>query len=221
MGGGASAAANENQAAQTNFYNALQQQQQTQFANQQELQGTIKSAFTPIVNAGVNQSGFSPSELATLRTSAADTAGQNYANAARSVAANAAGNDGPAMSSGVVKEQQAGVAAGGAAANTNAQNQITLNNAETGQQNFFKASDILSGANQTAAGSTTGLAEGTNAAGGNATKAIGQVDQENSAGSWQTILGGALGSVASGVTSGLTGDLGTEASKVGSGNWGW
>lgn len=219
--GGASAQAKENEQAQTNFFNGLTQQQGTQFANQQELQDTLTSAYTPIVNAGINQNGYTPDELAELKTSAAETAGANYAGASRALAASGAGAGSATDSSGILKEQEAGVATAGANANTVAQNQIELQNKEQGRQNFFTASSALGGVNSTAASSTSALAEGANGAGSNATKSIDQVDQENKAGSWQTILGGAVGAAASGVASGLTGGLGTAVSKVGSGDFGW
>jgi hypothetical protein len=221
MGGGASSQATENEKAQTNFFNNLQSQQESQYVNFQDIFNTIKQAYTPIVNAGIGQQGFTPAELASMRTSAAQTSGENYSNAERAVANSAGSSGGAATSSGVVGEEKAGIATAGANANTNAQNQITAADYATGRQNFLQASSILSGEGGQAGSGATGLAEDANGAGSNVTSAINMVDKENAAGSWQSILGGVAGSALDAVTGGLTGDLGTALSTVGSGNWGF
>jgi hypothetical protein len=216
---GSSGAQKNISAGQQNFFNSLQQNYASEFAGQQSILNSLNAAFQPILAGGPNAQGFSPAESAALNTQAMNTTGANYANAARATNEQMAGRGGgnAYLPSGV-NAQISGTIASQAAGQLSAeQNQNLLQNYGQGRQNFFNAAGALSGAaslyNPSGfAGQTTGAG---NAAFGSATQMYNQGNQ------WVGALSGALGGAVSAVSGGLTGGLGTEMSKVGSGNFGW
>jgi len=219
MCGGASSAQKQLSQEQSQFYQQLQQNYGTEFAGQQSILNSLSSAFAPIVGAGVNQQGFSAPELAAMNTAAINNSAGNYANAARAVNEQIAGRGGGNMylPSGTSAAIQGNIAAQAAGNLSNAENQITQANYQQGRQNFFNAAGALGGVASTYnpasfAGQATGAG---NAAFGSATQIYNQGNQ------WMGMLGGALGGAVGTVASGLSGGLGTEVSNLGSGNWGW
>ena len=122
----------ETQAAMTSTLNASYT---TMFAEQQALLKPLQVQLQQAVN---NPQGFSPAELASLRTSSTDLTAGQFEKAA--VAANTMGaaHGGADLSSGVQAGIEAGVATAGA--QTQAQNQqgITIANEQQRQQNFWK-----------------------------------------------------------------------------------
>lgn len=101
---------------------------------------SLNSSLTPIVNAGVNQQGFSPQELAAQNTQALNTTGGNYANAARALGGQLAGRGGDSgLESGIDQQIKAGLASNAAGQLSNEQLGITQKNYETGRENYERA----------------------------------------------------------------------------------
>ena len=184
---------------QAAFYKTLTNNYNTQFAGQSSILNSLKNAFTPILAAGPGQQGFTAPELAAMRTQAADTTAQAYAQARQAVNEKVAeaGGGNAYLPSGAAAQSNAGLASQAAQANAAQQNQITQQNYGQGLKNFQLAASALSG--------TAGLFDPTafagqgNSAGQNAFGSANTINQENNA--WKGELGGAIG----GVTSNLFG----------------
>jgi hypothetical protein len=82
--------------AQQQMYTTLNNNYSTAFGEDQQITGALTAAFTPILNAGPNQTGMSPSEYNALETSNTESTAQNYAQAqkatAQTIAAQGGGN---------------------------------------------------------------------------------------------------------------------------------
>jgi hypothetical protein len=113
----------------------------TNFANQSAVLSHINGVLAPIVGAGASQTGFAPSEKATLDTQAVDTTGANAAAAEREVGSETAGrNDsGNNPESGVDQALKAGVASSAAGQASSEELGITEADYATGRQNFENA----------------------------------------------------------------------------------
>ena len=70
----------------TQFMDTLMGNYNTNFSSQQSVLNHLNSVLSPIVQAGPNQTGFSPSELAAFNTQAIDSTGASAANAERAIA---------------------------------------------------------------------------------------------------------------------------------------
>jgi hypothetical protein len=151
MCGGSSSTQNQINQQQLQFYQNLNSQYNTVFGQNQAITGALTSAFTPILNAGPGQQGYSPGELQALNTSATENIGQNYAAAqkatAQILAARGGGNDLlPSSVDANLLAQNTNMAA---AQRASAQNQITQSSYNQGNQNWLTAANVL--------GSTAGL----------------------------------------------------------------
>jgi hypothetical protein len=151
MCGGSSSTQNQINQQQLQFYQNLNSQYNTVFGQNQAITGALTSAFTPILNAGPGQQGYSPDELQALNTSATENIGQNYAQAqkatAQILAARGGGNDLlPSSVDANILAQNTNMAA---AQRASAQNQITQSSYNQGNQNWLTAANVL--------GSTAGL----------------------------------------------------------------
>ena len=78
MCGGPTSAQTANQEAQAAFYQKQIQAYDTAYANFKELQNTLKQQFAPILAAGPGQMGYTPEELANLRTQATEGTAAGY-----------------------------------------------------------------------------------------------------------------------------------------------
>lgn len=218
---GASAQQTDLANSQQNFYNQLSSNYSQQFQNQNAILGTLQKSLNPIVNAGPNQYGFSAAETNNLNSQALQGTGQQYANASKALgqqqAAQGGGNS--YLPTGAQAQQQSSLAAGAA---NQASNQL-MGVKQAGYQQGYNQYQSAVGQLGGVAGmyNPNGVASGANSAGGVANSEANQVTQLNNAASPWNLVGGILGGAASAVTGGLTGDLGTAVSKVGSGNWGW
>lgn len=127
---------------QANFDNTLQGIFQAQYANQtqvlQYLQGKLQNALN-------NNQGYTPGQLTALRTGATDTTAQEAQNAQAGANAAAIRTGGSALPSGVSAMIESSVAQQAAQQQAQAQNAITTANANLQQQNFWNASNVLSG----------------------------------------------------------------------------
>jgi hypothetical protein len=177
-------------ASEQSFSQLLQQNYQTQFANQQGVLDTLNHTLSPIVSAGPNQQGFSPQELASMETTAINTTAGNYANAARALATNiagqtrtgtgAAGAGGTGLETGIQQQEQAQLASNAAGALSNEQLGIVNANYATGRQNFQNATGGL----ETLSGqyNPLGYAGAGTTAGSTAFNEAGAINQQSQAG---------------------------------------
>jgi hypothetical protein len=202
-------------AQQAAFYKTMTANYNTQFADQGAILSSLKTAFEPILSAGIDQFGFSPQETASLRTSASDNNATQFNNAQKTLnndlAARGGGNT--FLPSGADAQLQASLLGGAATQESNSQNQITEAGYNQGRSNFLAAESVLSGTAKLY--DPTLYAGDANQAGASAFQSADTIQAQND--QWQTILGGVLG----GVAGAATGGLGSAVSTLGSGNWGW
>lgn len=188
---------------QASFYQTLTSSYAQQFAGQSAILSALTSEFTPILQAGPNQFGFSPQETANLRTSASDTNATQFKNA--EVALNnqnaQAGGGNTLLPSGTNAQLQAGLDTAAATNETNTQNQITAAGYNQGRQNFSQAVSALSGTAQIY--NPQSYATSANSAGTSAFNSAYTIQQQNTG--WEASLGGILGGAAGAVLGGPIG----------------
>jgi hypothetical protein len=185
---------------QMNFLKTLNTSFGTTFANQQNILNNLTASFAPIVAAGPNQTGFSPAESAALHTGSQDTVTQEYKNAQIATQNNAetAGGGDESLGSGAEAQLKAANASGAAAEGSKESSEITQADYATGRQNYFAASQGLSGV--AAAENPEGFG-GLSVGEGNAAENTQKdISSENDA--WMQALGGALGGAVGGWASG-------------------
>jgi hypothetical protein len=139
---GPTAAEKSLQAQEQSFSTLLQSDYSQQFQNQQGVLAKLNESLTPTLEAGPNQMGYSPQELAALNTQAINTTGANYRNAAVAAGSALAGRGGGGSSgleSGVEQQIRAGIASGAAGTLSGEQLGITESNYATGRQNYDTA----------------------------------------------------------------------------------
>jgi hypothetical protein len=119
----------------------------------------LTSAFTPILQAGPGQQGFSSAEDTSLKTQNTETVATDYAQAQRATAQilAAKGGGNTFLPSSATANILAGNANAAAATRAQGENQINLQNYEQGYQNWSTAANVL--------GSTAGLLNPTGFAG--------------------------------------------------------
>lgn len=136
---------------QQQFYTNLTQQYSTIFGENQAITGALTAAFTPILQAGPSQTGFSPSEENALETQNTEGVATDYAQAQKATADILAARGGgntllPSSVDSTLLAQNTNQAA---AQRASGQNTITQANYAQGYQNWQQAAGIL--------GSTAGL----------------------------------------------------------------
>jgi hypothetical protein len=163
----------------------------TEFAGQQQILGSLMSAFQPMLAAGPDQQGFGPQERAALATQIGEGTAANYAKASQALntqlGARGGGNE--FLPTGARAQIDEALAAQAAQTQSNQQLQMTAANYAQGRANFGAAAGALSNAaglmNPTAA---AGAASG---AGVNAMNSANQIWQQGN--EWVGAVGGALG----------------------------
>lgn len=192
---GATPAQNQIESQQQSFYtNAISQANQV-FGNSSSVFNDLMKTFQPIVAAGPNQQGFSPTELSAMNSQAITNVGQGYKNAKEALGdQQAAFGGGTAVLPGGANIGQQDSLAENAANQTSSElNQITQANYAQGRQNWVNAAQGLAaapgvyGAATSASGNATG-------AGGAAAGTANQIAQDANS-PWQAAIG-ALGQVA-------------------------
>lgn len=174
---------------QAGFNKKLMAAFSTQFGKQSAILDSLTSRLQPMID---NPTGFSPEALAALRTSASDTNAGQFLGAQKALNSQIAGRqDASALGSGVDAQLRAGVAQAGAQNEANSQNNITLQNEQQKQQNFWSSINALSG--NAAQYNPLGFAGGATSGSG-AVANLGQAYQSSK----QSQLLGALGGVAGG-----------------------
>jgi hypothetical protein len=136
---------------QAAFYQNLTKQYNTVFGQNQAITGALTNAFTPILQRGPSQTGFSPSEENALQTQNTENVATNYAQAQKATAQILAAQGGgntllPSSMNANIIAQNANQAA---AQRAQGANQITQANYAQGYQNWNAAANVL--------GSTAGL----------------------------------------------------------------
>ena len=123
------------------FMDSLMANYNTNFAEQQAVLNHLNGVLAPIIQAGPNQTGFSPSEKAAFETTAIDTTGAAAANAERAIQTGTAGrNDsGNLPEAGNIEALKAGAAS--AAEGTLSSEELGITEADyaTGRANFENA----------------------------------------------------------------------------------
>jgi hypothetical protein len=195
---------NANQAAQT-ANNAAQQQNtfnsqlmnifNQQFQNQQGVLNFLKGKMTAGVN---NPQGYTPAQLTSMRTGATDATALQYQNAQKALQNNPAmGSAG--LPSGVRAQNEANLQGQEANAQAGAQEQITAQNANLQQTNYWNSVNALNGvaAQQNPLGYSGAATSGTDAVNGASGAESGASNAEtnayNSGNSWMGVLGGIAG----------------------------
>jgi hypothetical protein len=147
MCGASSSQKSISQEQQTN-YNTLMDQAGQVFNSSSKVFNDLQSSFSPIVAAGPGQSGFTPAELANLRSSAITNTGVATRNAQQAAGERAAAQGGgtTVLPSGAILGQNANIAEAGAAQTASQLSGIDLANAQLGQQNWMNAAGVLAGA---------------------------------------------------------------------------
>jgi hypothetical protein len=109
---GASAAQEQLQQSESDFYNTMTQDYNTTFGENQAIMSTLTTALNPIVAAGPNQMGFNSAELNNLNSTALQGTGQTYANASKALKEQQASSGGgnSYLPSGVQSQQQQSLA---------------------------------------------------------------------------------------------------------------
>jgi N-acetyl-beta-hexosaminidase len=128
-------------AQEQSFTNTLQSNYNQYFGNQSETLSKLNNIFTPIAEAGPDQQGFGPQELAALNTSAGEGVGQNYAKATQALNTNlsARGGGNEFLPSGAQDQLKAALASAGANQMSQEQLGITKANYDQGRANFGNA----------------------------------------------------------------------------------
>jgi hypothetical protein len=123
------------------FMNELQQNYATNFGEQQSVLNHLNSVLAPMLQAGPNQTGFSPSEKAALDTQAINSTGAAAANTERAIANETAGrNDsGNLPEAGNVAALKASAASAAEGQLSNEELGITEADYATGRSNFNNA----------------------------------------------------------------------------------
>jgi hypothetical protein len=201
-----------------NFYSELHNAYVQDFSQYSSILSNLHSAWTPILNGGINQQGFSPSELAALNSGAINSTAANYKSASAAIdeqlAARGGGNS--FLPSGATAQIDASIATKAAQQLSAEQNQITQANYATGRQNFKDAAGALTHvATEYNPNATAGVAVG---AGDSAFKQATQIYQENVANNaWKgQLINAGIGVAADFATGGLSGIF-SAATKKGSG----
>jgi len=200
-------------ASQQTFMNQLQSQAGQVFGASSTVFQNLLNTFTPTVQAGPNQQGFSPAELAVRNSQAITNAGTAYKNAKAALGENnaATGGGNTGLPSGAAATEATELANAGANNTANQLNQIQEENYATGRQNYDTAVSGLAQA-PNVFGAATSAAGAANNAGEAAANTANQISQQNN--SWMSAVGGILGGVAGAATGGLVKGFGGGGSSM-------
>ena len=126
---------------ETQFMDTLQSNYNENFANQQSVLNHLNGVLSPILQAGPNQTGFSPSERAAFNTQAIDSTGAAAANTERAIGNETAGrsDSGNLAEAGNVQALKANAACAAEGQLSNEELGITEADYATGRSNFNNA----------------------------------------------------------------------------------
>jgi hypothetical protein len=196
MCGGPTAAQENLQNEESQFYATQIQSYNTAYANYSQLQQTLTQQFAPVLAAGPGQTGFTDQETNALNTQAIEGTASNYqqaeetANAA--INARGGGNDTTNITSGTAQQLNEEIASTAAGTESAEELGVTQSNFAQGRQNYENA---ISGEEEVASGwnPNTFAGSATNAAGAANTEADAIAQEQDSV--WSSVMG-ALGGVA-------------------------
>jgi hypothetical protein len=218
---GASSQQNALAASQTAFYGQMTADTNKQFAGQTAILDSLNKSFAPIIAAGPSQNGFSQGETNDLNSSAIQGTAQQYNAAQKQLQTQqaAAGGGNQFLPSGV-NAQEAGTLASAGANQTSSELLGIKQAGYTQGANQYQSA--ISGEEQAAGlynpASYSGAATG---AGNAAAGELNTINQENTAASPWTMIGGILGGAASAglgiATGGLSTAIGGGLSALGGG----
>jgi hypothetical protein len=179
---------------QSAFYAEMTKEAQATYGASSAITSALTSQFTPILQAGPNQEGFSTAEKTALNTQATEGVASGYSQASEALGEKlgASGGGDSFLPSGAQAELQQNTANTAAGQLAEDKNTITNNDYETGRQNWTTAASVLG---QTA--STLNPANFANAATGSGSAAANTANQIAQANNsvWTSAIG-ALGGIA-------------------------
>jgi len=193
---GATGAQTQLETEQADFYQQAIQQQQQNYAQDQEILGSLSKEFSPIFAAGPNQEGFSQGEVNNLNTQATEGTAQNFNQADKALREQQAAT-GVAAPTGAQEAQQAALASSAANSEAQQKQQITQANYNQGYQEWQQAAAGLGGVS--AQLNPTGYSGAATGAGEAAGTTANQIASENN--SWINAALGAAGAIGTGVVS--------------------
>jgi hypothetical protein len=184
----------QNQTQQMEFSKQLMGVFEKQYGDQKEVLDYLKAKMQPMID---NPTGYSEKALAAMRTSATDNLSASYQNAQKALQADRFAGGGRDLPSGVDAQLNAALLQSEATDKAGAQNNITLEDENLKQGNYWNAINVLNGVGaqfnpQSYAGASTGASSASSSA-GDATANIGKAYKE----SQKSQLLGALGGLAS------------------------
>lgn len=204
---GATSQQNQIEASQQSFMTQAQQQASQVFGGASQVFSGLMATFAPTVAAGPSQQGFSPTELANLKSQAITQTGQSYRNAKQALGENlaASGGGNTGLPSGVAATEGTELAEAGANQTASQLGQITEANYATGRQNYQNAvQGELSATNVYNA--AEGALSGANSSGEAASSTANQIATQDN--SWVQGVTGALGAIGGAVATGGMANLG-------------
>jgi hypothetical protein len=193
---GTSSAENTVSDEQNAFYKQLTSQYSTIFGENQSIMNNLTAAYTPILQAGPGQEGYSTAELNNMRTGATESTSNAYAQSAKATAEKMAAEGGGNnyLPSGVSSQIQANQATAAAQANATAQQNITAQDYATGRSNWLQAANVLG---STAAGLSPTAYSSSATGAGSAASTTATTMQQQALSPWNSAIG-AAGSILGG-----------------------
>jgi hypothetical protein len=190
--GDSTAKAAENQSMQ--FQSQLMATFNKQFAAQSDILNFLKGTLEPQIT---NPQGYGADALAAMRTSATENISGQYDNAQKSLQNQQFALGGRDLPSGVAEMQMGALKQGQASDTSAAQNNITLNDANLKNSNYWNSVNALNGV--AAEQNPLGYA-GASTSAGNSVANLSQAFQASKQSQLMGVLGGAVGGAASALT---------------------
>lgn len=180
----------------------------------------LMNAWNPVLSSGQVPYGYSPTLDAALRSNIVSQGTQATANAINAGQLRSMQQGGGVgLPSGANAQVAATTEAAGQQKTAEALTQEREAGFNQGVQNLTSATEGIGKA--ASLESPTGLADSATSAGGQLLAGATEQYNQNQNALWKQVVGGAISTATNVATGGLTGDLGTAMSKVGSGNFGW
>lgn len=206
---GATSQQNNLAASQTAFYNQMTADTNQQFSGQTAILNSLNKSFEPIISAGPSQYGFSQDETNDLNSQAIQGTAQQYNAAQKALQTQqaAAGGGNQFLPSGVNSQQSEELASSGA----NQTSSELLGIKQAGYQQGANQYQNAISAEEQAAGlyNPTSYSGAATSAGNAAAGELNTIQQENTAASPWTMVGGILGGAAQAGLGIATGGLST------------
>jgi hypothetical protein len=178
---------------QLNFNSQLMSIFNQQFGQQTAVLNFLKGKLEPMLD---NPTGYDDKTLAAMRASASDSLSGSYDNAQKALQNRQFALGGRDLPSGVNDQQMAMLLQAEAQDKANAQNTVTLNDANLKQSNYWNAMNVLSG-NVASQFNPLGYAGAVNS-GSNAVAGLSQAVTQSQQSGLMGMLGGAVGGLFSG-----------------------